>query len=184
MNRYLAAGAAVAVALATLAVTDPFHLRYGGVYSAVLVTLAILLVTVLGVRLLRGRLARGVAGVLGALVAVGWLGLVWLAVEFAGREQVEQRIGPDGRVSLVLVRGQAFADPVYSVRLRAGSGPFAQESLVWLGLAEGAAPTGFRFADGDVVEVIAAEFCGYRSTYDPVTLDVEPVHRPLRLDGC
>ena len=149
-----------------------------------LVTLAILLVTVLGVRLLRGRLARVVAGVLGGLVAVGWLGLVWLAVSFAGDERVEEVVPSGGRLSLVLVRGHAFAEPVYSVRLRAGSGPFAQESTVWQGLGEGAPPTGFRFREGDIVEVVAAQFCGYRSSFDPVTLDVDPVHRPLRLDGC
>jgi hypothetical protein len=34
------------------------------------------------------------------------------------------------------------------------------------------------------VEIVATRGCGYRSTVDPVTLAVDPVHRPLRLDGC
>lgn len=180
----LGAGAAVSTALAAFVLVDPFNLRFAGGYAAVLVTLAVILVTVLLVRVLRGRVYRIVAATLGALLALGWLGLVWLAADFAGPERVVRDVPSGGDERLVLIEGRAFVDVVFSVRLRSGSGPFAQESLVWQGLGGGAPPTELRFAPQRTVEVVAAELCGYRSTFDPLTLDVEPVHRPLRLDGC
>jgi hypothetical protein len=180
----LGAGAAVTTGLAALALADPFHLRYAGPYAAVLVTLAILLVTLVLVRTLPGRGLRVLAATSGALLGLGWLALVWLAAEFAGPDRVVDEVASAGDERLVVVEGHAFVDVVYSVRLRAGSGPLAQEALVWQGLADGAPPSEVRFAGEGVVEVVASGVCGYRSTFDPVTLDVDPVHRPLRLDGC
>jgi hypothetical protein len=182
-TRWCGAGAVLAGLLATLAILDPLHLRYAGWYTTALVMLTIVLATVAAASAVSGRLGRSLTAVAGVLVALAWSGMVWFAVQFAGDERVVEEVG-SGRHQLVLVQGFAWVDPIYTVRLRAGSGPFAQESLVWQGLAEGPAPTSVRFRDEETVEVVASEVCGYRSTFNSTTLEVDPVHRPLRLDGC
>lgn len=171
-------------ALATFAVLDPFHLRFAGPAAAVLVTLAVVAVTWLVLRLVRGRAARIVTVVAGAVAVLGWVGLVWLTVSFSGPERVVIEVPSESGERLVVVEGRAFADVVYSVRLRSGSGPFEQESLVWLGLADGAPPEQVRFGEDGQVEVVTVGGCGYRSTFDSTTLAVDPVFQPLRLDGC
>jgi hypothetical protein len=187
----LAAVALVVLALTAFALADPFHLRLAAWYAGVLGTLAVVLVTLWIVLWVRG-LVRVLVGGAGLLVALVWVAFSWLAISFLPGEAVLREVPapPGSRVRLVLVQsGTLAADPiVYSVRVRAGSGPFEQDSPVWLGLSEGAAPTTFRFgvptAAGTVVEVVAGADCGYRSTVDEVTLSVDPVHSPLRLDGC
>lgn len=185
-TRALSIAAASCVALAVPAVVDPFHLRHGAAYSAVLVLAALLLVTVLAVRVLPGRLLAVAGGVVGGLLVVGWVGLIGLTLAFAGPqpEQVTATGGDSGRVSLVLVRGHAFEATVFSVRLRAGGGPFAQESTVWQGLGDAPPPARFVFTDPQSVAVVGAGQCGYRSTFDATTLGVDPVHYALRPDGC
>lgn len=171
--------------LATFAVLDPFHLRHSGPAAAVLVALAVVAVTWLALRWIRGRAARIVAVLAGSVVMLGWIGMVWLSVSFAGPERVVDEVASEAGQRLVLIEGRAFSETVFSVRLRSGSGPFEQESLVWQGLADGAAPEEVRFGDQpDQVEVVSEGGCGYRSTFDATTLDVDPVFRPLRLDGC
>jgi hypothetical protein len=184
MPRRLVIALAVCVVLTTFAALDPFHLRYSAPALAVLVGLGLLLATVLALRLLHGRGMRVVAVLLGTVAVLAWGGFVWFVAAFAGPERVIDEVVSEGTARLVVVEGRAFTDAVYSVRLRAGSGPLAQESLVWQGLAEGAPPGEVRFTGPEQVEVLAAGGCGYRASFDATTLDVEPVFRPLRLDGC
>lgn len=186
MNRYLVGSAVVCAALAAFAALDPFHLRHAFAYTAATVLVALVLGTVLLVRVLRARWLKLVTGALGGLLVAGWIGYIALTLAFAGigPETVVRSGGESGQVELVLVRGRAFDAPVYSVRLRTGGGPFAQESTVWEGVANGAAPRTVRLVGDDVAEVVAGERCGYRSTYDRTTLDAEPVNRPIRPDGC
>jgi len=184
--KWLAVVALVCAVLGALAGWDPFHLRLAEAATGVLVLAALVLGTVLAARALPGRVLRVAGAAVGGLLVAGWLGLAALTVAFAGPEpeQVAAVGGDDGRVELVLVRGHAFEAPVYSVRLRAGGGPFAQESLVWQGLADAPAPTRLVLSGPQEVRVVASGVCGYRSTFDRTTLAVEPVHYALRPDGC
>ncbi len=61
--------------------------------------------------------------------------------------------------------------------LRAGGGPFAQESPVW----RGDEPVEVAFRGVDEVEIRAGT-CVLVSQVEPVTLDVDPVHRGT--DSC
>jgi hypothetical protein len=184
--------ALLVVALATFALADPFNLRLAPWYAGVLGTLAVGIVTLWLVLWVRRGAVRFLVGCAGLLVALVWVAFSWVAISFLPGEAVLREIpaAPGSRVRLVLVEsGTLAADAsVPSVRVRAGSGPFEQDSPVWLGLAEGVAPTTVRFgppsAAGTVVEVVAGADCGYRSTVDEVTLSVDQVHSPLRLDGC
>ncbi|MEK6437920.1 hypothetical protein [Pseudonocardia sp. T1-2H] len=188
----LGAVALVVLALAAFALADPFHLRLAPWYAGVLGTLAVVLVTLWITLRVRRGLVRVLVGGAGLLVALVWVAFSWLSISFLPGEAVLREVPapPGSRVRLVLVESETLAaDPVrYSVRVRAGSGPFEQDAPVWVGLSEGAAPTTLRFgaptAAGTVVEVVAGVDCGYRSTVDEVTLSVDPVHSPLRLDGC
>lgn len=179
--------ALVAAALATFTALDPFHLAYAGKATAVLVGVTIVLVTIGAAAAPARRGARIVVAAIGVVLLLAWCAAAVFALRFAGPEKVVSEVAAGG-YRLVVVEGRAFVDPVYSVRLRRGSGLLAQESLVWQGLADGAAPGQVRFrgdptADPEV-EVVAGPGCGYRSRFDAVTLAVDPVHRPLRLDGC
>lgn len=184
--------ALVVVALAASALADPFHLRLAAWYAGVLGTLAVVLVTLWIVLWVRRGLVRFLVGGAGLLVALVWVAFSWLAISFLPGAAVLREVpaAPGSRIRLVLVESETFAaDPiVYSVRVRAGSGPFEQDAPVWRGLSEGAAPTTIRFgaptAAGTIVEVVAGADCGYRSMVDEVTLSVDQVHSPLRLDGC
>lgn len=185
-TRGLSVASVSCAALAVLAVVDPFHLRHGAAYSAVLVLAALLLLTALAVRVLPGRLLTVASGVVGGFLVAAWLGLIALTLAFAGpqAEQVVATGGESGRVSLVLVRGHAFEATVFSVRLRAGGGPFAQESTVWQGLGDAPPPARFVFSGPRAVATVSAGSCGDRSTFDRTTLTVDPVHYALRPDGC
>ena len=77
--------------------------------------------------------------------------------------------------------GGAFAlGPVHSVVLRAGDGPFAQESPVWLGAEDGSEPE-VAFRGADEVEIRTGT-CVLVSRVEAGTLEVDPVHRGT--DGC
>lgn len=187
-HRVLAIVVLVVALLAAAAVADPFHLLLAPWYAGVLVGLTILLLTVwaaLQARRTGWRIAIAAAGVL--VIAV-WAVLTWASIVFSpGLATIREVPGPPGsRVRLALVETRTFAadGPAYSVRARAGSGPFLQDSPVWVGLSQGVPPAELRFVDDRTVEVVPARGCGYRSTLDPVTLAVDRVHRPLRLDGC
>ncbi|WP_214368152.1 hypothetical protein [Pseudonocardia sp. H11422] len=172
-------------ALSAVAIADPFNLLLAPWYIGVLVTVTMALGTAFLAGLPRRRTGRVLIAAVGVVVTLAWVGLLWFVAQFVGPGRVvDERVAGDHR--LVTVEGGVFAgvDPIYAVRLRAGSGPFAQDALVWQGLEDGAAPTDVRFAGDDRVEVVTSGGCGYRSRFDRVTLEVDPVHRPLRLDGC
>ena len=186
MNRALLIALIVCALLAGVAALGPFHLRYAPQYTGVLVLAALVLALVSAIRMLRERFLRTAAVAIVGLLLACWLGLIGLWVAFAGLgpDTVVRDGGTSGRIHLLVVRARAFDAPVFSVRLRTGGGPFAQETVVWEGLARGAAPTGLRFAADHTAEIVAAGQCGYRSTFDRVTLDARPVNRPIRPDGC
>lgn len=168
--------------LAGVSVLDPFHLRHAAWYTAGLVAVGLVLLTaVFGVAAPRGVL-RWLGVLLGLILLGGWAFVVWTASTFTRDNAVVAEVDQAGR-RLVTLEGSAFAvDPVYAVVLRAGGGPFEQESLVYQGLEEAPRPTA-RFVDDRTVEVRVGTACVYRSAVEDVTLDVSPVHRPIVL-GC
>ncbi|NMH98478.1 hypothetical protein [Pseudonocardia acidicola] len=183
-RRALGIATVVATGLAVLAAADPFHLLLAPWYVGVLVTVTIVLATVWLAGLLRRRAMRVLLVVAGVVLVLGWSAFVWLLAQLRGPERVVGETAA-GDYRLVTVQGAVFAaDPIYAVRLRTGSGPFAQDALVWQGLRNGAPPADIRFHGDDEVEVVARGGCGYRSHVDRLTLAVDPVHRPLRLDSC
>lgn len=170
--------------LAALAVADPFHLRHARWFTAGLVELALLLATATVAVAVRRGVARVLMLAIGGAFALGWVLVVWLATELTTRNDEVSQVA-DGDRRMVVLEGSPFAfDPIYAVVLRSGAGPFEQESVVYEGVEEAPAPTELRFVDGDTVEVRTSGGCVYRSEVEAVTLAVEPVHRPRRIDGC
>jgi hypothetical protein len=170
--------------LAGLAVADPFHLRHARWFTAVLVLLTVLLLTAaLAVAVGRGLL-RVLVLVTGAVAALGWVGLVGVASRVATPSTEVSQVADGGRRLVVLEGGVAAVDRVYAVVLRAGGGPFEQETVVYQGVETAPAPADMRFVDPDTVEVRTGGGCSYRSEVESVTLAVDPVYRPLRADGC
>lgn len=170
--------------LAALAVADPFHLRHARWFTAGLVLLTLLLLTAAAAVLARRGLLLVLALVIGGSAIVGWIGIVGLASRLDAENQVLSEVS-EGDRRLLVVEGHDLAiDPAYAVVLRAGGGPFEQESLVYQGWPEGPAPDGVRFVDAGTVEVEVGSGCRYRSTVEPGTLSVDPVHRPLQLNSC
>ncbi|WP_214405659.1 hypothetical protein [Pseudonocardia lacus] len=178
----LMALALLAVGLGGLSVMDPFHLRHARWYTSGAVLVAIVLVTVAFAVVARRGLLRGLVAVVGGVAVVGWIALVWLASQLVSESVPISESDSEGR-QLVVLEGRATIDPAYAVVVRAGSGPFAQESMVYQGLEEGPVPTA-RFVDADTVEVTTPPGCTYRSEVEAGTLEVTPVHRPFRLDTC
>lgn len=180
----LAVCALVAGGLAVLAVADPFGLRHARWFTAGLVLLAILLLGAAFAVAVRRGVQRVLVLVLGGIAALGWIALIGVASQLTTDNRVVAEVA-DGDRRLVIVRGgRSAARPVYAVVLRAGGGPFAQESTVYQGLPAAAPPVEVRFVDTDTVEVVTRAGCRYRSEVAPRTLAVDPVHRPLRVDGC
>lgn len=181
LRRFLVLLACVLVVavLAGVSALDPFHLRQARWYTAGFVALALVLLTALfAVVTPRGPL-RWFALFVGVAVVIGWTFVVGAASTLVRDNGVVAEADQGGRRLLVL-RGSA-PDPVYAVVVRAGAGPFEQESLVYQAPAQTPVPTA-RFADDGAVAVQVGP-CAYRSTVEADTLDVEPVHRPLQL-GC
>lgn len=180
----LAVCGVIAAGLAVLAVADPFHLRNARWFTAGLVLLAVVLLTAaLAVAVRRGML-RGLVLVVGVVAVLGWVTLVWLATGLTGQSREVSEVADAGRRLVVLEGAPSAIDPVYAVVLRVGGGPFEQETVVYQGLEDAPPPAGVRFVDGDTVEVRTGGGCLYRSEVETVTLGVDPVHRPLRIDGC
>ncbi|GAA3220464.1 hypothetical protein GCM10017691_04790 [Pseudonocardia petroleophila] len=177
----LAACAILAALLAGLAVLDPFHLRHVQWFVAGTVLLTIVLVTAALAVAVRVFALRLLVLVVGGILAVGWGLTAWLAIGLDDpRSAVVEVASGDRR--LVVQEGAAFTiDPVFRVVLRAGAGPFEQESLVWQGDPEGAGPGGVAFRGVDEVEVRTGG-CVLVSRIEPVTLAVDPVHRGTA--GC
>jgi hypothetical protein len=170
--------------LAGVSLADPFHLRYARWFTAGLVGLALVLLTAAFAVVTRRGLLRGLALLVGFFVVLGWAGFVFGASRLAGTNQELTRVSAGGRSLVVLQGSGATLDPVYAVVLRAGSGPFEQESLVYQGQESGPPPLAVRFVDGGTVEVLTRGGCQYRSQVEGVTLAVDPVHRPLQPDVC
>ena len=168
----------VVAVLAGVSVADPFHLRQARWFTAGLIALGLVLLTVMiAVAVPRGLL-RWVTLVVGVAAVFGWAALVFGASTLAaGGRQVAE--ADDGGRRLVTIEGDSA--PVFAVVLRSGGGPFEQESLVYQGLA-GAPRPDAHFVDARTVEV-AVGTCRYRSGVEDVTLAVAPVHHPL-VAGC
>jgi hypothetical protein len=169
--------------LAALAVADPFHLRHARWFTAGLVLLGIVLLTAtLAVAVGRGIL-RVVTVMIGAVAAIGWCALVGMASQLVSPSTHVSEVADGGR-RLIVLEGSAMAtDPVFAVVVRNGTGPFEQETIVYQGVEAAPAPSA-RFVDGNTVEVRLPGGCLYRSEVEDLTLAVDPVHRPLRADGC
>jgi hypothetical protein len=169
----------VVAVLAGISLADPFHLRQARWFTAGLIAVALVLLTVLlGAGAPRGPL-RWVALVVGVAAVLGWGAFVYGASTLTGDGGRQVAEADDSGRRLVTVEGTDAA--VYAVVLRSGGGPFEQESLVYQGVAGAPAPTA-RFVDPGTVEV-AVGTCRYTSGVEAVTLAVSPVHRPLVL-GC
>jgi hypothetical protein len=176
--------AVLAGGLAVLAVADPFHLRYARWYTAGLVLLTLLLLTAALAVIARRGLLRVLVLVFGGSAVLGWILVVTLAAQLVPENRVLVETVDGGRRLLVMEGSLISLDPVYAVVLRSGSGPFEQESLVYQGLEQMPQPAQVRFVDAGTVEVSMTSGCRYRSAVEAGTLAVEPVHRPLRIDGC
>lgn len=166
----------VAALLAGVAVADPFHLRHAAWFVAGTVLLVIVLATLALAVAVKLYLARVLVLVLGGIAALGWAVIAWLAMGLEDEGEVVSEVASGGQ-RLVVLEGAPFAiDPVYRVVLRAGEGPFEQQSDVWIGVEDGSAPGEVAFRGADEVEVRVGT-CVLVSRVEPVTLDVDPVHR-------
>lgn len=165
----------LAALLAGLAVADPFHLRYAPWFVAGTVLLLIVLATATLAVAVRLRPARIAVAVLGGILAVGWALVAVLAVDLRDEGRPLAEVVSGGQRLVVLDR-PVVIDPAFAVVLRAGDGPFQQESPVWFGTPEGAAPDAVAFRGTDEVEVRIGG-CVLVSRVEPVTLAVDPVHR-------
>ena len=182
-------GLVVVVALlAGLSVADPFHLRFARWFTAGLVALVLVLLTALVAVIARRGLLRGLVVLVGVVVVLGWGALVVGASRLAGTNVEVLRVagsGPDGERSLVVLQGTGSTiDPVYAVVLRAGGGPFEQESVVYQGVEGSPPPSLTQFVGVHTVEVETLGGCRYRSSVEDVTQAVDPVHRPLTATSC
>jgi hypothetical protein len=175
--------ALLAGGLAVLSAADPFHLRQARWFTAGGVLAALVLLTSALAVIARRGLLRVFVLVVGGIAIVGWSGVVYLAGRLDVENQVLSEVA-DGDRRLLIVEARNAVDPVYAVVLRAGGGPFEQESLVYQGLPGMVAPNGTRFVDPGTVEVQVGSSCRYRSAVETGTLAVDPVHRPLRVDSC
>jgi hypothetical protein len=173
----LGAFAMVAALLAGLAVLDPFHLRHVQWFVIGTVLLTLVLVTGALAVAVTVYLLRVLVLVVAGIVVLGTGAAVYLTSGFDDpRSEVSEVVSGDRR--LVVLEGEAFTiDPVYRVVLRAGAaGPFEQESVVWFGDPERAGPDEVAFRGPDEVEIRTGS-CVLVSRIEPVTLDVDPVHR-------
>jgi hypothetical protein len=174
----------VVAVLAGLALLDPFHLRHARWFTAALVGLALVLLTALLAVVGRRGLLRGLVVLVGVVAVLGWGAFVYGASRLAGTNTEVLRVADGGRSLVVLQGTGSTVDPVYAVVLRAGGGPFEQESLVYQG-AEGSPPPYLtQFVDARTVQVQTLAGCRYRSSVEDVTLAVDPVFRPLTRGTC
>lgn len=169
--------ALLAALLAGLAVLDPFHLRHVRWFVAGTVVVTLVLVTAALVVAVTLYAVRVLVLVLGGILTLGWAAVAYLAIGLDDPRGVVTEVASGDR-RLVVLRGEPFTvDPVFHVVLRAGApGPFEQESPVWQGDPEGAAPDEVAFRGSDEVQVRTGG-CVFVSRVEPVTLTVDPVHR-------
>lgn len=170
----------IAAILAGLAVLDPFHLRYAPRFVAGTVLLTLVLATITLAVAVKVYPLRVLVLVLGGIAALGWAVVAWLVIDLDDPRTVVSEVR-SGDQRLTVLEGGAFAlGPVHSVVLRAGDGPFAQESPVWLGAEDGSEPE-VAFRGADEVEIRTGT-CVLVSRVEAGTLEVDPVHRGT--DGC
>lgn len=172
----------VVVLLAGLSLLDPFHLRHARWFSLGLIALAIVLVTATLAVPVRGFL-RGFVVALGVIALAGWGVLVWFAIGFTADQTELRAVGDGNRRLVVLEGGTRSVHPVFSVVVRAGGGPFEQQSVIYQGRENGPAVSDLRFVESGGVLVQVGP-CGYRSDVDDVTLEATPVHTPLMAGAC
>lgn len=173
--------AILAALLAGLAVLDPFHFRHVQWFVAGTVALTLVLVTAALAVAVKLYAVRVLVLVLGGILALGWAVVSYLAIGLDDPRPVVSEVASGDR-RLVVLEGEPFTiDPVSRVVLRAGTGPFEQESLVWQGDPEGAGPDEVAFREPDEVEIRTGG-CVLVSQVEPVTLSVDPVHRGAA--GC
>ncbi|MCX6464032.1 MAG: hypothetical protein NTW05_10635 [Pseudonocardiales bacterium] len=171
----------LAALAAGLAVLDPFHLRHAAWFVAGTVLATVVLATLALAVAVKLYLVRVLVLVLGGILAVAWAAVSWLAMGLTDDARPVSEVA-SGAQRLVVLEGAPFAiDPVYRVVLRAGDGPFEQQSDVWIGYADGPVPDAVAFRGTDEVE-IAVGTCLLVSRVEPVTLAVDPVHRAA--PGC
>lgn len=179
----LAACAVLVGGLAVLAVADPFHLRHARWFTAGLVLVVLLLLTGAFAVLVRRGVPRVLVLVVGGIAVFGWVAVVALAAQVSVENRTVIEVAEGGK-RLVVVEGEPAQIPIYAVVLRSGGGAFEQETVVYQGVEAGPMPALVRFVDPHTVEVRTLGGCVYRSEVEAVTLEVDPVHRPLRPDGC
>jgi hypothetical protein len=167
----------IAALLAGLAVLDPFHLRRADWLTAVAVLLTIVLATVTLTVAVKLYLARVLVLVLGGILALSWAAIAWLSIGLNDEGRPVSEVVSGGQRLVVLDGIAGYSpDPVTWVVLRAGGGPFEQESLVWQGEPEGGGPEAVAFRGVDELEIRIGT-CVLVSRVEPVTLSVDPVHR-------
>ncbi len=167
---------------------DPLQFRHNGAIKLYLLTVLV----VAGAALLPLAIPRRVAAVAGvALAALGLAflaGGLWLVGDLGDdHASVYSRVsGPDSRYELVLMTVAPFPviDPYAEVRLRAGQGPLAQETVAWRSHEDGPGVKSVRFVGPRTVEVIAEDGCRYRSTFDGLTLRLDHRHSATYGKGC
>ena len=169
--------------LAGVSVADPFHLRQARWFTVGLVALALVLFVAAFAVVARRGLLRILVLVVGVAVVLGWGAFVVGATRLTASNQELSRVADGGRSLVILESSGTSITPVYAVVVRAGGGPFEQESLVYQGAEGSPPPTAVRFV-GDSAEVLTAGGCRYHSTVEAVTLAVDPVNRPLLASGC
>ncbi|MQA82504.1 MAG: hypothetical protein GEV10_29265 [Streptosporangiales bacterium] len=177
-----AAAALVCALGGGVAIVDPFHLTYSGELTAMGVAgffLFLAVTFVLAPWPMAARIGAAVgAGVLGLALVVP---MAWLMAVFTDRMSVVRSTKADDGHELVVLWRYYSIDRIPEIRLRKGTGPFRQESVVYSGPEEGALPTTVRFSGESRVTFTVGD-CTFASWYDPWTLKVDHVHgyRP----GC
>lgn len=167
---------------AGVAIVDPFHLTYGGELTAIGIAgfFAFLAVTfALAPWPTPARIgAAAGAAALGLALVVP---MAWLMAVFTDRTTVVRSTTANDGHELVVLWRYYSVDRMPEIRLRNGTGPFRQESVVYSGPNEGALPTKVRFS-GERRITFSVGDCTFASGYDPWTLEVDHVHgyRP----GC
>lgn len=167
---------------AGVAIVDPFHLRYDGELTAVGVAGFFLFLAV------TFALAPFPTGArIGAAVGAGVLGLAlfvshtFVMTVFTDRTSVIRSTRADNGHELVVLWQYYSVDRIPEIRLRRGTGPFSQESVVYTGPIGSALPTNVRFSAANRVTYTVGD-CTFGSGYDPWTLKVDHVH--VHRPGC
>jgi hypothetical protein len=184
LRRILVLGALTIIAalLAGLALLDPFHLRHASWFTAGAVLLTIVLATATLTVAVQLYVARLLVLVLGGILALGRALIAWFSIGLDDEGRPVTEVVSGGQRLVVLDGLAGFSpDPVTWVVLRAGDGPFEQETLVWQGLPERGGPDAATFRGVDELEIRTGT-CVLVSRVEPLTLSVDPVHRAS--DAC